>query len=73
MSAIGIFGDYKYKYSSGNKPQPSLETVWVSKPYDPTDLRSSAPVSRHKPVLGNKSVEELSSEWVSVAGNKFRD
>jgi len=65
-ACLGTFGDFKYVYSNGKKNQPSLETVWVSRPYDPLDLRLSAPVPRHKTIDAPKPADELPPEWVSL-------
>ncbi|XP_039271959.2 uncharacterized protein LOC120346316 [Styela clava] len=73
MSAIGIFGDYKYKFSNGPKKPPSLETVWVSKSHDPTDMRSTAPAPRHKPIIKEGSVKDLSPEWLPPHQRSLRE
>ncbi|XP_074662326.1 uncharacterized protein LOC141914862 [Tubulanus polymorphus] len=59
-SCLGAFGAYKYAYSSyknglnnyesNNAAPKHSDTVWVNKRYIPTDLRSTAPVARHKPL-----------------------
>ena len=64
-ASMGTFGDFKYLHSSGKKTAPSPETVWVSRPYDPLDIRDSAPVPRHKTIDSPKSADELTPEWVS--------
>lgn len=66
MSYIGLFGDYKYRFSNGPKLQPSLQTVWVSKSFDPLDERPTAPAPRHKIINQPKSANDLPApEWVS--------
>ena len=64
-SSLGLFGDYKYSRSRGKKTPPSLETVWVSRPYDPLDERDSAPVPQTKIINKPRNPSELPPEWVS--------
>jgi len=65
-SSLGIFGDFKYSRSTGKKTPPCLETVWVSRSYDPLDERDAAPVPQKKIVNKPKDSSELPPEWVSL-------
>ena len=74
---MGSFGAYKHAYSKykqeleererefmKNEPVlPEPQTVWVTKRYIPTDLRSTAPVPRHK-LLAPKVLPKADSNWV---------
>ena len=64
-SSLGLFGDFKYTYSTGKKTQPSVKTVWVSRKYDPLDVRDSAPVPEKKTINTPQDPNELPPEWVS--------
>ena len=68
-SSLGIFGDFKYSRSTGKKTPPSLETVWVARPYNPLDERDAAPVPEKKIVNVPKHLSELPPEWVSLVQN----
>ncbi|CAH1242922.1 uncharacterized protein LOC118432492 [Branchiostoma floridae] len=50
----GAFGAFKYNYSRHGASGAPDKTVWVTRAYDPNDLRSksvpSMPVPRHKPL-----------------------
>lgn len=75
--SMGAFGAYKQAYwkyvedlerqerelqeNSTEKPGP--ETVWVTKRYIPTDLRSTAPVPRHK-LLAPRNLPPAERHWV---------
>ncbi|XP_041352941.1 uncharacterized protein LOC121371257 [Gigantopelta aegis] len=58
--SMGAFGAYQHSYSEYLKERkerenrlnpPEPEVVWVTKRYDPTDLRFTAPTPRHKLVV----------------------
>ena len=68
-ACLGSFGAYKLAYSRHrnppltSEPSSSNETVWVNKRYIPTDLRSTAPVSRYKFIMSNK-LPYVAHHWV---------
>ncbi|KAL8604818.1 hypothetical protein ACOMHN_028446 [Nucella lapillus] len=56
-ASMGAFGTYKTQYLrylqereelEKAAQRPSTEVVWVTRRYDPLDLRNTAPVPRHK-------------------------
>ncbi|XP_002731026.1 uncharacterized protein LOC100374962 [Saccoglossus kowalevskii] len=62
----GSFGAYKHLYSRHQDlSTDGLETVWVSKRFIPTDLRSTAPVPKHKPMV-SREYQQLPSYWVPL-------
>ncbi|KAL5008898.1 hypothetical protein ScPMuIL_014479 [Solemya velum] len=70
--SMGSFGAYKHAYSryiaglrdsENNEARP--ETVWVTKRYIPSDLRTTAPVPRHK-LLAPKILPASEEHWVPV-------
>lgn len=76
--SMGAFGAYKHAYSkylqereaaiARNQPP---ETVWVTKRYVPTDLRSTAPVPRHK-LLAPKELPSAEQHWIPVTDPPLR-
>jgi len=71
-SSLGLFGDFKY-HKEKVEANSQLETVWISKPYDPLDERDSAPVPRHKVIDTPKAPGELASEWTPSKEQSLRD
>jgi len=71
-SSLGLFGDFKY-HKDKTLSNPQLETVWISKPYDPLDERDTAPVPRSKVIDTPKSTGELTSEWLPTREQSLRD
>ena len=77
--SIGAFGAYKQAYSrylqeleqkekeiekgTYGIEKPESETVWITKRYVPTDLRSLAPVPRHK-LLVSKQLPAAEGHWI---------
>ena len=79
--SMGAFGAYKYAYSRHRDELEKMEaqmekeqvegrpergqTVWVIKRYIPTDLRSTAPVPRHKPLAPSaKLLPTPDDHWI---------
>lgn len=73
---MGAFGAYKQAYSrykqeleqrekelEEGEENPEVETVWITKRYVPTDLRSTAPVPRHK-LLAPKQLPFPDRHWI---------
>ncbi len=50
----------------------SADTVWVNKRYIPTDLRSTAPVPRHK-LMAPKALPGAEPHWVPLGESSLRD
>ena len=79
-SSMGAFGAYKWAYSrhqegtlKQNKQTDPSETVWVTKRYVPTDLRSSAPVPRHKLLSTDvKSLPRPPVHWIPASESSLR-
>ncbi|XP_078001067.1 uncharacterized protein LOC144453619 [Glandiceps talaboti] len=64
--SFGAFGAYKYLYSRYQEPDSGeFQTVWVSKRYIPTDLRSTAPVPRHK-LMSSSGMPQANPSWVPL-------
>jgi len=68
----GCFGvpSYRYRRDACNNSETDLgeETAWVIKRYTPIDLRATAPVPRHKPVVTDAAkLPAPLSEWVYPA------
>lgn len=69
--SMGAFGAYRLQYSKYLKDQEEQmrkesqepETVWVTKRYIPTDLRTTAPVPRHK-LFAPKQLPQPEQHWV---------
>ena len=69
--SMGAFGAYRLQYSKYLKEQEELaqkkegepETVWVTKRYIPTDLRTTAPVPRHK-LYAPRQLPHPEQHWV---------
>jgi len=77
-ASMGAFGLHKLKYQQQQKhltpqAQPPLgpETVWVTKRYNPQDLRVLAPVPRHKFVVGSLPTP-TEKHWVPVTDPPLR-
>lgn len=82
---MGAFGAYKQAYSrylqdleqsekeiqEGQDEMPEAETVWVTKRYIPTDLRSTAPVPRHK-LLAPRSLPMAERHWIPTSDPPLR-
>lgn len=82
---MGAFGAYKQAYSryvqdleqrekeiqEDEEETPETETVWVTKRYVPTDLRSTAPVPRHK-LLASKSLPIPERHWIPAGDPPLR-
>ncbi|XP_071963963.1 uncharacterized protein [Antedon mediterranea] len=76
---MGTFGSYQWRYpqylmekyyqnvtpAAGDDgvQGASTETVWVNKRYIPTDLRSTAPVARHK-LMTPTNLPQVEKHWV---------
>lgn len=76
--SMGAFGAYKHAYSkylqereAANARNQPTETVWVTKRYVPTDLRSTAPVPRHK-LLAPKELPYAEQHWMPVTEPPLR-
>lgn len=72
-NCMGNFGTHKYMWSrnmqelSRVKQNGSLDQniVWVTKRYNPIDLRVAAPVPRHKPLsLDVKDLQKPDKHWI---------
>lgn len=50
----------------------SPDTVWVNKRYIPTDLRSTAPVARHK-LIAPRCLPPSKKEWIPIGEASVRD
>ncbi|WAR20532.1 hypothetical protein MAR_002370 [Mya arenaria] len=75
--SMGAFGAYKQAYSKylkeleererelaeNGEDAPEVETVWVTKRYTPLDMRSSAPVPRHK-LLAPRQLPAAERHWI---------
>ena len=75
--SMGAFGAYKQAYwkyvedierrdkdlQANKVGGPDHETVWVTKRYIPTDLRSTAPVPRHK-LIASRDLPLAERHWV---------
>ena len=76
-ASMGAFGTFKTQYSRYIREQeklanlPATETVWVTKRYNPLDLRVLAPVPRHKLVV-NKLPTPAEKHWVPVTDPPLR-
>merc|ERR1711963_103219 len=77
-ASMGAFGLYKLKYQQrmqeieGQAQLPlGPETVWVTKRYNPQDLRVLAPVPRHKLVV-DKLPTPTEKHWVPVTDPPLR-
>lgn len=78
---MGAFGTYKLQYhrfmqerEERDRQQaqgPNNETVWVTKRYDPQDLRVLAPVPRYKLVV-SKLPTPAEQHWVPVTDPPLR-
>lgn len=83
--SMGAFGAYKQAYSryvqdleerekeilENEEQPPEPETVWVTKRYVPTDLRSTAPVPRHK-LLAPKQLPRAERHWIPTSDPPLR-
>ena len=72
-TCMGNFGTYQYMYNRNTEEQPKQlssstndrNTVWVTKRYIPLDLRVTAPVPKHKPVVPDaEQLPAPPSHWV---------
>lgn len=80
-ASMGAFGTYKLQYhrlmqerEERDRQQaqgPNNETVWVTKRYDPQDLRVLAPVPRYKLVV-SKLPTPAEQHWVPVTDPPLR-
>ncbi|XP_076464198.1 uncharacterized protein LOC143296247 [Babylonia areolata] len=77
-ASMGAFGTYKTQYHRFLQEQqqqatlgPGGETVWVTKRYNPLDLRVLAPVPRHK-LVADKLPTPAEKHWVPVTDPPLR-
>ncbi|KAK7103650.1 uncharacterized protein [Littorina saxatilis] len=79
-ASMGAFGTYKLQYNRylqerGEQERQALgsggQTVWVTKRYNPQDLRVLAPVPRHKLVV-SKMPTPAEQHWVPVTDPPLR-
>lgn len=55
----------------GEEGRPEVETVWVTKRYVPTDLRSTAPVPRHK-LVAPRTLPAVERHWLPTMDPPLR-
>lgn len=78
---MGNFGSYKLAYrkylqereEARKKEQELLDpqTVWITKRYVPTDLRTTAPVPRHK-LMASKDLPSAVPHWIPISEPPLR-
>ncbi|KAK7504308.1 hypothetical protein BaRGS_00004612 [Batillaria attramentaria] len=80
-ASMGAFGAYKLQYHrylqklaerEQEEEDPENETVWVTKRYDPLDLRVVAPVPRHKLLAPKANAGAAEEHWVPVGDPPLR-